>query len=105
LVWLGEGADDDKGDIAMDSVSKQHWSEKEANAILALCKNNYQLRMWVIQEIVLAERITVLCDSKHVAWDAFKTLFDLKPSEYNDRLRASPAARLTGVKQQWRRKK
>jgi hypothetical protein len=31
----------------------------------------------------------------------FKNLFDLKPSEYNDKLRVSPVVRVAGLRQQW----
>ena len=48
LVWLSADEDGDEGNIAFGSLSKRHWSEGEASAVLALFQNSYWRRIWII---------------------------------------------------------
>lgn len=79
-VWLGQAADN--SDIAMDYIREKGprpikwmgsglrniWNFNEGKAVLALCERRYWRRIWVVQEIMAAERIEVICGQKSVEW-------------------------------------
>ena len=44
------------------------WNFNEGKAVLALCERRYWRRIWVVQEIMAAERIEVICGQKSVEW-------------------------------------
>ena len=44
------------------------WKSNEGKAVLALCERRYWRRIWVVQEIMAAERIEVICGQKSVEW-------------------------------------
>ena len=92
LVWLGEGADSsdptfsflqyvDNAHSPVDdqSISKIYRNlfgdDDEAHVWLALqklCERDYWTRLWVIQEILLAKELILLCGNRTLSWDAFK---------------------------------
>ena len=76
LVWLGPPTDD--SDLAMEYVAKQdpiagglskaaeylkegyqRWNDLEGKAFLNLCSNGYWRWVWIVQEIMLGNRILV----------------------------------------------
>ena len=86
-VWLGKEANN--SDLAMDYVSLKGkgplvergpgyarlWSKKEGRALVELFERPYWRRMWIIQEIIHAGRLTVCCGNKWFEWDALESLF------------------------------
>jgi hypothetical protein len=86
-VWLGQEADD--SDLAMDFIAKKGakklrprgpgyypiWSSKEGKALVELCERRYWRRMWIIQEIISAERLTVWCGKNRFEWGMLESLY------------------------------
>ncbi|KAF5000622.1 hypothetical protein FDECE_11159 [Fusarium decemcellulare] len=86
-VWLG--AEAENSDLAMDFVAKKGtrklrpkglgfhpiWTVEEGRALYDLCDRVYWRRMWIIQEIVHADTITVWCGSKHFKWHMLESLY------------------------------
>lgn len=50
------------------------WTHHEGNAILNLFSRRYWRRIWIIQEILLARRLTVLCGTVKFDWSALEAL-------------------------------
>ncbi|KAE9366371.1 HET-domain-containing protein [Stipitochalara longipes BDJ] len=87
VVWLGQEADD--SDIAMKFMAtkglaelkrkgcgfRRMWTRDEGKALLALCERGYWRRIWIIQEIIHARKITVLCGKKSFEWNSFEKLY------------------------------
>ncbi|PMD32213.1 HET-domain-containing protein, partial [Hyaloscypha variabilis F] len=87
VVWLGQEADN--SDVAMNFMAtqgsaplkrkgcgyKRLWTKDEGRALLALCDRAYWRRIWIIQEIIHAEKITVLCGKKSFEWKMLESLY------------------------------
>jgi len=109
-IWLGNAAND--SDLAMKYLRgaraamivrhfyklfcsvgrilppKNHiFSSQTGKAIVALCKRPYWERVWIIQEVLLAQHSIVCCGFQSITWDHFtrtgRLLFYLE--EYNAR--------------------
>lgn len=88
-VWLGEADKKAESDLAMDFVDRKGlaplrtkagrfqslWSPSEGQALLSLCERNYWKRVWVVQEIMHGEDLTVLCGSKSFPWQNILQIF------------------------------
>lgn len=86
-VWLGPEADDSK--LAMGFLSRGGpkplqprgpgfhpvWTPQEARALGELCERPYWRRMWIIQEVIHADKIRVWCGDKSADWTAFDRLY------------------------------
>jgi hypothetical protein len=92
-VWLGEADRELTSDIAMDFLAtrsrifrdgevwpKQQksfpWSKHQAESLLDLCRRDYWSRVWIVQEIFLAEQLTICCGAKKVSWQTWEYLHD-----------------------------
>ena len=51
------------------------WNSKEVLSVLSLCKRRYWSRMWIIQEVVHAERVEIHCGSEILEWYKFEQLY------------------------------
>ncbi|KAH9208899.1 hypothetical protein DL95DRAFT_467284 [Leptodontidium sp. 2 PMI_412] len=95
-IWLGCESED--SDLAMEFIAKKGthglrargpgfyplWKKKEGLALAALCDRPYCTRMWIIQEIIHAKKITVWCGAKEFNWASFESLYlSLKALEDN----------------------
>ena len=121
VVWLGKG--NAGTDMAMKKLATRKplegneknlshlWTETQARNILSICENPYWRRMWIIQELMLAKRIAVLCGLLDLAWcKLFELLQDLllvkKCSRevhipHTMRLLESPAMGIVQAKTTW----
>ncbi|RBQ73407.1 hypothetical protein FVER14953_20487 [Fusarium verticillioides] len=86
-VWLGQ--EDENSNIAMRFVAAQAskplrprgsgyrplWSRQEGKALHALFDRRYWRRMWIIQELLHANDITVWCSSLSFTWDDMEKLY------------------------------
>lgn len=86
-IWLGAEAED--SDAAMDWLNQRGstklrrcgpgyrsiWNRVQGKALVRLCERPYWRRMWIIQEIVHAERIVMWCGSKHVDWGVIEQVY------------------------------
>lgn len=86
-VWLGLGADD--SDHVMKFMAYQSamplrekgfgylpmWSCRTAKGLSVLFERPYWRRMWIIQELLHARRITVWCGEKKFDWSAIEALY------------------------------
>ncbi|KAH6672909.1 heterokaryon incompatibility, partial [Halenospora varia] len=76
FIWLRREADN--SDLAMSFLSgngttplrrkgngfKKLWTRNQGKALMALCERSYWRRIWIIQEVIHAKRLTVLCGQK-----------------------------------------
>jgi hypothetical protein len=80
VAWLG--VDDESSRIAMKYILGHNQRmrlpgspiDKESyiiNAISPLCSREHWTRLWIVQELVLAERINILCGSWTCDWNRF----------------------------------
>ena len=51
-----------------------HWTPIGL-ALMSLFQRRYWTRMWIVQEVMLARKIWVLCGSKRIKWEELETLF------------------------------
>ncbi|KAF5597543.1 het-domain-containing protein [Fusarium pseudoanthophilum] len=86
-VWLGQ--EEENSDVAMRFVAAQAskplrprgsgynpiWSRQEGKALHTLCDRRYWRRMWIIQELLHANDITVWCGSLSFTWDDIEKLY------------------------------
>lgn len=86
-VWLGRETDDSK--LAMRFLScggpkplrprgsgfYPVWTPREARALVELCERPYWRRMWIIQEVIHADKIRVWCGDQSAEWAAFDNLY------------------------------
>ncbi|KAG9200485.1 hypothetical protein G6514_006996 [Epicoccum nigrum] len=86
-IWLGAEAED--SDCAMDWLHQKgpkklrprgpgyhpRWNGSQGAALVRLCERPYWRCMWIIQEMLYAERIVVWCGSKRVEWSVIEQLY------------------------------
>jgi hypothetical protein len=122
-IWLGEADHVTHSDIAMQFLEtreptdnkeidhRKFWNPKKARAIAALCERDYWKRIWIVQEILLAKKATILCGDKQTNWTKLLHLIS-DVQAISDRGRAahtvgvsrvleSPAAVIVQAKSQW----
>ncbi|KAH8654518.1 heterokaryon incompatibility protein-domain-containing protein [Tricladium varicosporioides] len=78
LVWLGPG--NDFSDFAMDCIVHanihanaqncfpENFQQSRPDAVRDLLNKNYWTRVWIIQELILAQEIIVLCGIRLIHW-------------------------------------
>lgn len=88
FAWLGEEDSTVYTNVGMDFLAQREslqaqtanvgrfWTPRQAKAVLALCERPYWTRMWIIQEILLANEITICCGSKAMPWYHLQRFFD-----------------------------
>jgi hypothetical protein len=133
IVWLGREAEQSR--LAMDYIAQQKkiihpaklsggyrshrqqiasqkfWKDEEGKALLALCQRPYWRRIWIVQEIMNAERIVVFCGPHEVQWEDFSKVFEQLKSirlfgwfdryRYGSEVLASQAALIVEEKARW----
>ena len=122
-IWLGEADTATYSALAMQYLAarepfgdkdvnyKTLWSRRKARAVLCLCERTYWTRIWIVQEIMLARKATILCGEQQVSWMKFQLLI-LDLQSISDRGRAlhtigvsdvleSPAAVIVRAKARW----
>lgn len=70
VVWLGPADDDADGELAMAAIRLQRYltgEEGMAEAVLALLERRYWSRLWIIQEILMAHSVYVLCGWSNIS--------------------------------------
>ncbi|KAL1600568.1 hypothetical protein SLS60_006954 [Paraconiothyrium brasiliense] len=86
-IWLGP--EKENSDLAMDYLAMEGsrglrrrgpgyyplWKGEQGQALVHLCERPYWRRMWIIQEIAHAGKITVWCGSKSVEWSLIEQLY------------------------------
>ncbi|KAJ4202729.1 hypothetical protein NW759_015293 [Fusarium solani] len=86
-IWLG--LENDNSDLAMDFIATKGtrglrrrgpgfhaiWPRHVGKALSDLCERAYWRRMWIIQEIVHADNITVWCGAKSFRWHVLESLY------------------------------
>ncbi|KAI0846183.1 HET-domain-containing protein [Daldinia vernicosa] len=78
LVYMGPTADD--SDDAMDALNmlsqavEPDLSTSQKLGLERLFKRRYFSRVWVIQEIIMARKVTLYCGDKSVSWTSFGDL-------------------------------
>ena len=86
-AWLGEEDEATYSNVAMTCLAqrnvfeaatvstKRFWTTRQAKAVLSLCERAYWTRIWIVQELLLAKVVTVLCGSKAIPWCLFERFF------------------------------
>lgn len=84
IVWVGEA--DQTSNTTMDlsqdinfwateqttSTSTAHKSREKLQAVVAFCQREYWTRRWIIQEVLLARDITIMCGTRSCTWGRFR---------------------------------
>lgn len=98
-IWLG--CESENSRLAMDFLANEStkplkqqvddfrpiWGRQEGKAIRDLFQRPYWRRMWIIQEIIHANRLTVWCGSQRVDWPVLDRLYlTIKAIEEENRL-------------------
>lgn len=66
----------------------QHLSAKDRAALRStFCNREYWQRVWIVQEVVLANNITMYCGNKQLLWSCIERLLSLVPHTYTDLVR------------------
>ncbi|RDL30409.1 uncharacterized protein BP5553_10287 [Venustampulla echinocandica] len=87
-VWLGPETEDSA--LAMKHLSnKVRFHQNIRDAISALCHRPYWNRLWIIQELVLAKSIYVLCGSGYQDWENLVRLASNMEDEDEDHINSS----------------
>jgi hypothetical protein len=88
LVWLGLDDESSKRAFAfIDSLPEQPYAynwisaylvggkyQRQWNAVLQLCRRRYWTRLWIIQEIVLAEMLVLCCGYEQLDWNKLSNI-------------------------------
>ena len=82
LAWLGPSYGDSGSAMQELAKSESHWkikrnvsrlwTETAGAAIRGLCLRPYWSRLWVFQELMLAQQITLMCGSDMLPWKSFR---------------------------------
>ena len=86
-IWLGRESENSR--LAMDFLANEGakpqkrqvddyrplWDRQAGKAIRDLCVRPYWRRMWIIQEIIHANRLTVWCGSQRLDWPVLDRLY------------------------------
>lgn len=123
-MWLGRESEDSR--LGMEFLASEGakplkqqiddyrtiWDKPEGKAIRNLCERPYFRRMWIIQEIIHAERLTVWCGSQRLDWPLpdmlYITLKTLEEENLLDRhessrdILRSPALVMVWQRAHWR---
>ncbi|KAG8160972.1 hypothetical protein KVR01_009236 [Diaporthe batatas] len=123
-IWLGNAFDNSQ--VAMDFLGntgmkplrlqvhdqRPIWGSQEGRAIRDLFQRPYWSRMWIIQEIIHANRLTVWCGPQRVEWPVLDRLYlTMKTLEEENQLsnhafaaeiRRSPAFVMVWQRAHWR---
>lgn len=87
-VWLGgddAGATDKLLDLdSFDPLTKDPGTTEEWAALLALMQRPWFNRRWIVQEISLTRRASLLCGTRSVSWENFSAAVALFTSRYQD---------------------
>lgn len=106
-VWLGQSYDD--SGLAMRFLKEERWrgldleqlrsiwSSRLGDAILLLCCRPYWERIWVVQEILRAQDITLYCGEDEVEWSALQGLCDRLLDEIYTGLKYLPSSHLASL--------
>lgn len=90
-----------------DTQSLNSWSKTQQEAILALWNRSYWKRVWIVQEVLLAKDIIVICGDRSCPWQAFLDTLHrahdsrIMPSRSQDYMRQTPARRIIQHKAKW----
>lgn len=60
--------------IPSKEVFGTSWSPCQARALLSLCHNKYWSRIWIVQEIVVAQDVVVSCGDRSFKWTQLQQL-------------------------------
>lgn len=106
-MWLGSQTVDSK--LAIDYISnfrnrrtraaaRKVWSQAQGKAVLDLCQHHYWRRIWIVQEILLAQDIVIYYGDKTVRWSGLEAVMSyFRGVEGSGRIHEhSPAAAVLG---------
>ncbi|KAH6865251.1 heterokaryon incompatibility protein-domain-containing protein, partial [Alternaria rosae] len=52
------------------------WTARKAKAVLELCERGYWRRIWIVQEVLLAKHVQILCGGYCVGWTKLQQLLE-----------------------------
>ncbi len=83
LAWTG--TDDGYGEEAIETlreIETRLVSEERLRGLAKFIQRPYWTRLWIVQEIVLARSVNLVCGTKSVSWNNIRHVFTAKvPSE------------------------
>jgi hypothetical protein len=72
LVWLGQDADDSSLATRNIATANHIVTEQDVRALISLLSRPYWTRMWIVQEVILAHGIYLLCGQDLISWNALR---------------------------------
>jgi len=76
------------------SQRRRIWTSHVGSSIRELCRRPYWKRLWVYQELRLAQRVQLMCGTRKIAWEKFKLFLSLTDTDMS-----SKTPRLSGFVQ------
>ncbi|KAH7069995.1 heterokaryon incompatibility protein-domain-containing protein [Paraphoma chrysanthemicola] len=72
LVWLGRRAD--HSELAANNIAAADGiiTKEGVKALISLLSRPYWTRMWIVQEVILAHEICLLCGEDLISWDSLR---------------------------------
>ncbi|RYN86925.1 hypothetical protein AA0120_g7828 [Alternaria tenuissima] len=82
------------------------WNAREVLSVSSLCKRRYWSRMWIIQEVVHAERVEIHCGSEVLEWYKLEQLYYYAwirhhkeiDTSFSNAVRSSPAMSVVKIR-------
>jgi hypothetical protein len=72
IVWLGPASENSDHAVSLIHNLKDLASEEDGSAVKDLLARPYWSRLWIVQEVILARDILVLCGSSMTSWSRFE---------------------------------
>jgi hypothetical protein len=97
LVWLGQESDQSVAALrAVSSIniglkryknlSMAHYDHTTWDSLRNMCNNSYWSRLWIVQEIGLAQGLRIHWGRNHIEWGEFANLYDILPRDLQESL-------------------
>ncbi|OAL56939.1 HET-domain-containing protein [Pyrenochaeta sp. DS3sAY3a] len=71
IIWLGPSTDASDAAISLIQSLAKLDSKEQASQVEELLTRPYWSRLWIIQEVILARDLSILCGSKQLSWSRF----------------------------------
>jgi hypothetical protein len=107
LIYLGESSEDTDAAFSFSATVRRRLSmpplprvlsfgaTEKAKALMALCYRPYWRRVWIIQEILAASQLEIMCGTKSMEWETFRKELERITSTTN--ISSSPPTSAGGI--------
>lgn len=71
IIWLGPSTDASDAAMSLIQSLEKLASEEQGSQVEELLTRPYWSRLWIIQEVILARDLSIMCGSKQLSWSRF----------------------------------